>query len=132
MGSSNVPTPTKILVVEDNLVNQKLLVRLLERLGYRTDIANNGCEVLEVLSRESYAVILMDCQVPEMDGFEATEHKGSASNFAAAPTCAAATALEKMAREGNLSNAAPLVHELDTALPRLTSALAQLRQDIAA
>lgn len=58
--------------------------------------------------------------------------KGSASNFAAAPTCATAMALEKMAREGNSSNASLLLHELETALRRLTSALEQLCQDRAA
>lgn len=61
-----------ILVVEDNIVNQKLAVRLIEKMGYRADVAANGLEALEALSRISYAAVLMDCFMPEMDGFEAT------------------------------------------------------------
>lgn len=61
-----------ILVAEDNTVNQKLAVRLLDKMGYRADVAANGLEVLEALSRISYAAILMDCLMPEMDGFAAT------------------------------------------------------------
>lgn len=61
-----------ILVAEDNIVNQKLAVRLLEKMGYRADVVANGLEALEACSRISYAAILMDCLMPEMDGFEAT------------------------------------------------------------
>ncbi len=62
----------RILVVEDNQINQKVAARMLERLGYRCDIAGNGQEALDALDRRSYDVILMDCQMPVMDGFEAT------------------------------------------------------------
>jgi CheY-like chemotaxis protein len=62
----------RILVVEDNPINQKLMVRLLDKLGYRIDIAANGREALHAVEGVSYALILMDCQMPVMDGFEAT------------------------------------------------------------
>jgi PAS domain S-box-containing protein len=66
--------PMKILLAEDNAVNQKLALRILERLGYRSDVAANGVEVLESLERQSYDLILMDVQMPEMDGLDATRN----------------------------------------------------------
>jgi len=64
--------PLHILLAEDNTVNQRLALRLLGRRGYRADVAGNGLEVLEALQRQRYDVILMDVQMPEMDGLEAT------------------------------------------------------------
>ena len=69
---TDLANQASILVVEDNLINQKMIIRLLERFGYRADLANNGREALTALSRTRYSVVLMDCQMPEMDGFEAT------------------------------------------------------------
>jgi len=62
----------KVLLAEDNVVNQRVALRLLERLGYRVDVAGNGVEVLQALERQSYDVVLMDVQMPEMDGLEAS------------------------------------------------------------
>jgi CheY-like chemotaxis protein len=64
--------PMKILVAEDNAVNQKLALRILDRMGYRADVAANGLEVLEALERQRYDLICMDVQMPEMDGLDAT------------------------------------------------------------
>jgi signal transduction histidine kinase/DNA-binding response OmpR family regulator/HPt (histidine-containing phosphotransfer) domain-containing protein len=64
--------PLSILLAEDNLVNQKLGVSLLAKLGYRVDLAVNGLEAIEAVQSRSYNVILMDVQMPEMDGLQAT------------------------------------------------------------
>ena len=64
--------PLHILLAEDNAVNQKLVLRLLERMGYRADVAANGLEVLTALGRQPYDVVLMDVQMPELDGLAAT------------------------------------------------------------
>ena len=64
--------PARILLAEDNAVNQKLALRLLERMGYAADIASDGLEAIAALERSAYDVVLMDVQMPELDGLEAT------------------------------------------------------------
>jgi len=67
-GEPSVRRKLRILLAEDNSVNQKVAARLLDRLGYRADIVANGLEVLDAIERQVYDVILMDIQMPEMDG----------------------------------------------------------------
>jgi len=65
-------TPRRVLLAEDNVVNAKLAVRLLERLGCSVDVASNGHEALKMVQSIPFDLVFMDCQMPEMDGFEAT------------------------------------------------------------
>ena len=64
--------PLRILLAEDNVVNQKLALRLLQQMGYRADLASNGLEAVESVERQAYDVVLMDVQMPELDGLDAT------------------------------------------------------------
>ncbi len=62
-----------ILLAEDNLVNQKVAVKMLTKLGHQVDVANNGQEAFDAWEQKTYDLILMDCLMPEMDGFETTK-----------------------------------------------------------
>jgi two-component system, sensor histidine kinase and response regulator len=63
----------RILLAEDNLVNQQVATRMIERLGYKLDIVGNGGDAIEKLAGKDYDLILMDCQMPELDGYSATQ-----------------------------------------------------------
>ena len=65
-------TSGRLLLVEDNFVNQRVAVYMLAKIGHQADVAKNGREAIEMLSKTAYGLVLMDCKMPEMDGFEAT------------------------------------------------------------
>ena len=83
----------RILLAEDNRVNQKVGLHLLKRMGYQADVASNGLEVLEALHRQPYDLVLMDVQMPEMDGLTATRAiRAQAERLKAIPRIVAMTA----------------------------------------
>ena len=84
--------PLRILLAEDNVVNQKLALRLLQQMGYRADVASNGLEAVESVERQVYDVVLMDVQMPELDGLDATRRICALQSAGARPRIIAMTA----------------------------------------
>ena len=90
----------RVLVAEDNLVNQKLLSRMLEKEGYACDIAANGLEVLVAMQRIGYDIILMDRQMPELDGVEATQRiRASQERWSKVPIVAVSAGVTQEERQ---------------------------------
>ncbi|MGA9119577.1 MAG: PAS domain S-box protein [Bacteroidota bacterium] len=81
-----------VLIVEDNIVNQKVALRMLERLGYHPDVAASGTDALHCVHAKHYDVIFMDCQMPEMDGYQATREIRNAGENARSTIIIAMTA----------------------------------------
>jgi len=77
--------PMRVLVAEDNSVNQRLAVRLLQKLGYHADVAGNGLEILSALEQVPYDVVLMDCLMPELDGYDTTRRIRQQQQTAGSP-----------------------------------------------
>ena len=88
LSSQGVACKGNILLAEDNAVNQKVAVRLLERLGYKVNVVGDGSAAVEAWRHGDYDLVLMDCQMPELDGFEATRRIRALENGTRTPIVA--------------------------------------------
>ncbi len=93
--------PLKILLVEDYATNQKMITLMLQRMGYQADIANNGLEALTALRHQLYDVVLMDMQMPEMDGMTATHYICQEWDISIRPRIIALTASAMLSNKEN-------------------------------
>jgi CheY-like chemotaxis protein len=89
------------LLAEDNVVNQKVAARMLEKMGARVDVANNGLEAVRMFLQFRYDIILMDCQMPEMDGYAATREIRRLQALSASPSGIPIIALTANTLEGD-------------------------------
>src|SRR4029078_235538 len=92
VAATELSQPLRILLAEDNVINQKVALLILNKLGYEADIAANGLEVLDALQRQPYDLILMDVQMPEMDGLDATRQIRRTDSLGQQPHIVAMTA----------------------------------------
>jgi len=122
-----------ILVAEDNTINQKVIRQLLRHLGYRADVVGNGLEAVAALERQDYPVILMDMQMPEMDGLEATRRlrerfRGAGAPYIIAMTANAMPGDRERCLDAGMNDYVPKPIEMDV----LDKALAAAREHVAA
>jgi two-component system sensor histidine kinase/response regulator len=99
--SLTLPHGLRVLLAEDNVVNQKVAARMLEKMGARVDVANNGLEAVRMFLQFRYDIILMDCQMPEMDGYAATREIRRLQALSASPSGIPIIALTANTLEGD-------------------------------
>ncbi|MGB4342496.1 MAG: response regulator, partial [Moraxellaceae bacterium] len=98
---TGLPVNLRVLLAEDNVVNQKVAARMLEKLGVRVDVANNGLEAVRMCLQFRYDMIFMDCQMPEMDGYAATREIRRLQALTASPLGVPVIALTANTLEGD-------------------------------
>jgi PAS domain S-box-containing protein len=98
---NRLPANLRVLLAEDNAVNQKVAARMLEKMGVRVDVANNGLEAVRLCLQTRYDLVLMDCQMPEMDGYAATREIRRLQALSASPRGVPVIALTANTLEGD-------------------------------